>query len=114
MAYQDKITRLKQEALEIHKKRTGFLVAGFIFLGVFIVFLFLGILNLVAAFDGDLHFYVSYVFFGIAVLNLAASITFFVLRKALYDRKITEVQKEINMTIKDMTYRHKNNTSKDF
>ena len=99
MPVNNDLAKLKQEALELADKKRMFLVFGFVLLGGFLIFLIFGLIVLIAAFDGELHFYASYILLTLSFNFLIGSIVMWILRKAIFGKRLKEKQAEINKNI---------------
>ena len=103
MHYGDKLAQYKREALEIANKRKIFLIFGLVLFIAFVIFLVIGIIVLIGAVDGDLHYQAAAILLIFSFLALAGSVVMWILRRTLFDKKLTEIQVLINKTIKEMT-----------
>ena len=93
--------KYKQETLELDNKKKVFLTIGLSLIGVAIILLIFGIVTLVAAFDGQLHFTAADILLILGVNALIAGFVMLIVRKAVFDKKLKEREKHINKAIQE-------------
>lgn len=93
--------KYKQETLELDKKKKAFLAIGLSLIGTSVFLFIFGIVTLVAAIDGQLHYTAADILLILGVNLLIAGIVILIVRKAVFDKKLKEREKLINKTIQE-------------
>ena len=101
MPHRTEFDKYKQETLELVNKKKAFLAIGLSLIGAGVILLIFGIVTLVAAFDGQLHFTAADILLILAVNALIAGIVMLIVRKAVFDKKLKEREKHINKAIEE-------------